>query len=169
MNHSIIIQELERNKITFKGLLYGVAKEEYLWKPEPDKWCLLEILCHLYDEEREDFRARVNQVLIDPKFSLSSINPVGWVTERKYIEKNYDEVLNKFLEERTHSVNWLKSLESPAWKNTHIHPKLGAMSAEMILSNWLAHDYLHFRQIISVKFHYLKQRTGEELSYVGSW
>lgn len=28
--------------------------------PAPEKWCLLEIVFHLYDEEREEFRARVN-------------------------------------------------------------------------------------------------------------
>jgi uncharacterized protein YutE (UPF0331/DUF86 family) len=43
------------------------------------------------------------------------------------------------------------------------------LSAKMIFKNWLAHDYLHIRQIIRLKFEYLKGFTGENLSYAGDW
>ena len=35
--------------------------------------------------------------------------------------------------------------------------------------NWLAHDYLHIRQIIRLKFAYLQQLSKEDLSYAGNW
>ncbi len=56
MNTKYIIDELKRNKIVFKDILEGLKKEVYLWKPNPEKWCVLEVVCHLYDEEREIFR-----------------------------------------------------------------------------------------------------------------
>jgi hypothetical protein len=43
------------------------------------------------------------------------------------------------------------------------------MSAGMLLANWLAHDYLHFRQITKLKYDYIKYRTGEDLAYAGTW
>jgi hypothetical protein len=43
------------------------------------------------------------------------------------------------------------------------------MTAMLFLSNWLAHDYLHIRQIIKLKFDYLEKMTGEGLSYAGDW
>jgi hypothetical protein len=43
------------------------------------------------------------------------------------------------------------------------------MSAEMFLANWLAHDFLHVRQIIATRFHYLSHTTGESLGYAGNW
>ena len=169
MNHAAIIKELSGNHEVFKSLLNGTSKEEYLWKPDISKWCLLEIVCHLYDEEQLDFRYRVKHVLETSEQAMPSINPQGWVKEKKYIEQNYHETLKKFLEERKQSIQWLQSLSSPKWKNIHQHPKLGEMSAEMILSNWLAHDYLHFRQIISIKYHYLQHQSGESLDYAGKW
>jgi len=113
MNSAPVIQELFKNKDVFKELLTGLTEKEYLWKPNPDKWCLLEVLCHLYDEEREDFRARIKHVLEIPAQPLPSIDPPGWVQQREYIKQNYAGKLDMFLKERENSVEWLRSLRSP--------------------------------------------------------
>jgi len=169
MNHTKIIQELDRNQHVFKTLLTDTSEEARLWKPKPEKWCLLEIVCHLYDEEREDFRTRTRHTLETPDISAPPIDPEAWVTQRKYMQRDFSEMLDKFLAERTTSVHWLKSLSHPNWNNTYQHPELGAMSAKMFLSNWIAHDYLHIRQILNLKFEYLKQLSNENLSYAGNW
>lgn len=169
MDHNIIFSELARNKETFKGLLNGIEEPFYRWRTQPEKWNLLDIVCHLYDEEREDFRARVKSVLENPDKPLTPINPVAWVNERQYSEQNYQTKLADFLSEREKSVKWLKSLTSPQWDNQYEHPSLGPMSAQLFLANWLAHDYLHIRQIIRLKFAYLQQRSNEDLSYAGNW
>lgn len=167
--HSYIIKELSQNKNTFKQLLSGISKEEYMWKPQPEKWCLLEIICHLYDEEQFDFKARVKSVLENPDLPAPPIDPSGWVKSKNYIGQNYKDILEKFLEERSKSIGWLNSLVKPNWKNEYIHPSFGAMSAEFFLTNWLAHDYLHFRQITALKYNYLKAVTGIDPIYAGEW
>ena len=163
------IQELSKNRNVFETLLTGLSKEEYLWKQSSAKWCLLEIICHLFDEEREDFRARTKSVLETPSKTLTPFDPMEWVLQRNYIKMDYNTVLTGFLKERRHSVVWLQSLQSPKWENAFLHPKLGSMSANLFLSNWLAHDYLHIRQIIKLKFDYLKEISGEKLNYAGDW
>jgi hypothetical protein len=169
MNHNKIIQELTRNKLVFNELLTGLTDEEFLWKQNPEKWCLLEIICHLYDEEREDFRTRTKQVLESPELLLPKIDPVGWVIERKYLQQNFSEKLKDFLSEREQSVKWLQSLKNPKWENAYNHPKLGKMTAKLILANWLAHDYLHIRQITKLKYDHLKSKSDADLSYAGNW
>jgi len=169
MNYSKIFEELDRNKYIFKGLLEDIDEDEYLWKPNPDKWCLLEIICHLRDEEVEDFRTRVRYVLETPERVLPPIDPANWVKERKYIAQNYKETMIDLIRERERSVNWLQALIDPQWDNEYQHPKIGPLSAKLFLSNWLAHDYLHLRQIVNVKFDYLKSISGEDLNYAGGW
>ena len=169
MNHNKIIQELTRNKLVFNESLTGLTDEEFLWKQNPEKWCLLEIICHLYDEEREDFRTRTKQVLESPELPLPKIDPVGWVIERKYLQRNFSEKLKDFLSEREQSVKWLQSLKNPKWENAYNHPKLGKMTAKLILANWLAHDYLHIRQITKLKYDHLKSKSDADLSYAGNW
>ena len=169
MNYNKIILELSRNQDIFKELLTGLNDEEYLWKSNPEKWCLLEIICHIYDEEREDFRARLRHVLETPTEPLPPIDPAGWVKARSYIAKNFTETMDKFLDERQKSIKWLNSLSDPKWENAYIHPKFGKMTAKMFLSNWVAHDYLHIRQIVKLKFDHLKILTDEKLDYAGDW
>ena len=169
MKHQKIIQELSRNKDIFNGLLKGLSKEEYLWKFDTNKWCLLEIVCHLFDEEREDFRTRTKLVLQDPKLPLPSFDPTDWPQDRAYIQQNYNDKVFSFLNERDQSIDWLQSLKDPQWTNAYQHPKFGAMSASLFLANWLAHDYLHIRQILTLKYKYLEQLSRESLNYAGAW
>lgn len=169
MNPAFIINCLQQNKAVFKALLVNIEQETYLWKPAPDKWCLLEIICHLHDEEREDFRARVKHALETPDQPLLPIDPQGWVTKRQYMEQNYAEMVTNFLKERDSSIEWLNSLGTVEWNSTLFHPDLGAMSAWKFLNNWLAHDYLHIRQINRVKYQFLQSSSRENLSYAGKW
>ena|SRR5579871_3144853 len=169
MNHKEIIARLEANATVFEALLTGLSPEQFLFKPAEDKWCILEVACHLFDEEWEDFRARLKHVLETPDKKLPPIDPTGWVKERNYILQNYDDKVVDFLNEREESVKWLKSLSSPKWKNAYVHPTFGPLSAEMFLANWAAHDYLHFRQITSLKYFHLMETSGQNLNYAGVW
>lgn len=164
-----IIRSLEHNHGIYKEL-FSISQHEFIrWKPAPEKWCLLEIICHLYDEEREDFKARVNHALKQPDKPPVPIDPQGWVTKRKYMAQDYAEMVDKFLKERSSSVEWLRSLKSPEWQNELYHPELGKMSAKKFLVNWLAHDYLHFRQINRLRYQFLQHTSGQDLSYAGKW
>ena len=169
MNHSEMIKELLKNRGVFRDLLSGTEKDQYLWKPEPGKWCLLEVVCHLYDEEREDFRPRLKHTLKTSDLPMPEIDPMAWPKERNYLESDFEGMLDKFLLERLQSGEWLSELKSPEWTNAYLHPKLGLMSAEMFLANWLAHDYLHIRQVVKLKHAFLKTHLKINLSYAGEW
>ncbi len=130
---------------------------------------MLEIICHLYDEEREDFKTRVKNTLISPHLQPPSIDPPGWVTQRKYAEQNYKEKLAAFLTERKSSIKWLKTLNKAPWDNVYEHPVAGRLTAYTFLANWLAHDYHHIRQINRRQYEYLKKESGVSLVYAGEW
>jgi hypothetical protein len=169
MDHLHIINELDRNRTVFESLLSGLKQEEYLWKPSEDKWCLLEVLCHLYDEEREDFKERLNHVLQYPGQPFKPIDPEGWVKARRYQNQGFELMLTRWIMEREGSVAWLRSLQEPVWENAFVHPKFGKMTGNYFLANWLQHDYLHIRQIVRLKYQYLAFQSGQDLSYAGKW
>lgn len=168
MDHNFIIESLFQNRETFRSLLENIRKDEYRWRPAEDKWCLLEIVCHLYDEEIRDFGTRVKMVLGGTDF-LPPSNPLAWVKENKYMEQDYEEMLDKFLKERDKTIQWLRSLKDPNWKSSFIHAEYGALTAEFFLANWAAHDYLHFHQISKTRYLYLNHVTGANLAYAGEW
>lgn len=169
MNPSLIIKKLAVNQGVFKHLFTSLSKAEILWRPYPAHWCLLEILCHLHDNEHEDFRVRVQSVLENPTTPFNSIEPSLWIKERNYIQQNFEEKLTEFLQKRSESIKWLKSLKQPTWENIYHHETYGPLTARNLLVNWLAHDNLHIRQITRIKYLYLKECSGEDLGYAGVW
>lgn len=169
MLHNSIIFTLADNRTTFEQMLRDQPREFVYWKPDSERWCLLEIVCHLLDEEVRDFRTRTQHILEHPELPLPGIDPGAWVHNHGYMQQSFDNVLTGFLEERLLSVEWLQSIKAPNWENSHLHPVLGRMSAHKMLTNWLAHDYLHMRQITRLKYDYLAHVTGDSLSYAGEW
>lgn len=85
------------------------------------------------------------------------------------MEQDYNTMVKKFLAEREASITWSKELKNPKWDNSYRLPKLGKITAKHYLDNWLAHDYLHVRQIIKQKFDYFNSQTNENLEYAGIW
>jgi hypothetical protein len=169
MQTDFIVSELERNRLVFLELLIDLPEDLYLWKSAPEKWCLLEIIGHLIDEEVEDFRVRTIHALNHPQIPLQPIDPQNWPQQREYLGKSYQKQLERFSQERIASVDVLRSLQKPDWLRSIDHPNLGVFSAGKFLANWLAHDYLHIRQINRVKYNYFQQICGENLAYAGDW
>jgi hypothetical protein len=63
MEFSNLYQELQNSTEMIRALLVGVAPEEARLKPSAEAWSILEVVCHLYDEEREDFREHLDFIL----------------------------------------------------------------------------------------------------------
>ena len=168
MNHAQIIRRLTKNGSVFRYLVENITNEQARWKPAENKWSILEVVNHLYDEEREDFRARIESTLNGTPWQ--PIDPEGWVTQRKYSERVLAPSLKNFLAERQKSIAWLNALKNPNWQASFSHPKLGAMTAEAFLANWQAHDLLHIRQINALHWEYLAQQVKPlTLEYAGRW
>jgi uncharacterized damage-inducible protein DinB len=147
MNQKDLIQNLEKNGELILKLFTDISEEDAQWKPAPEKWSLLEILNHLCDEEREDFRQRLKLVLENPEKDWPPIDPQSWVSVRGYKDRKLGKSLDVFRNERAASLEWLKSLTSPPWSNERKHPNFGAIKAGDLLASWVAHDLRHIGQI----------------------
>src|SRR6185503_20762805 len=124
MNAEAIVRRLE----AFVEVLPAAARvsmEEARFKPPSGAWSILEVVCHLADEEVDDFRARLGSVLDDPSIALAPIDPEGWARERRYNEKDLGEAVERFVRERRASVEWLRSLRNPDWTRAYVHPRFG--------------------------------------------
>jgi hypothetical protein len=169
MKLSHCIDRLSCNAGVFESLARVGADEQARWKPSPESWSILEVVNHLYDEERDDFRFRLDSLLHHPEKMWSPIDPPGWAVERKYNERELTESLERFLEERRKSVEWLKKLKEPRLENKYNHTQ-GVISAGDLLASWVAHDYLHIRQIARLHWQYLNLISHSyQTAYAGDW
>jgi DinB superfamily len=150
MNTERFIAELGENATRIAGMVDGVSNEEARWKPARDKWSVLEVINHLYDEEREDFRLRLDIMLHRFDEPLSPWDPERLVIERRYNERDIAESLDRFAAERRRSVEWLRGLVAPDWDRTYESPRI-TMTAGDMFASWIVHDWLHLRQLAGLR------------------
>jgi hypothetical protein len=163
------ISQMSDNAQRIRVLTEGVSDDQARWKPDPASWSILEVVNHLRDEEREDFRVLLDLALYRPDEPRPGIDPAGWVTERRYNERDLRESLEDFMTARKESLVWLKGLASPNWGATYDAP-FGRITAGDIFAAWVAHDLLHMRQLVELHWAYTTLLvTPHKVDYAGSW
>ena len=170
MNSEKLVASLRRFGQLLPVQVGGVCEDDACWRPPSQNWSILEIVCHLVDEEREDFPLRLRMTLENPEKRWPSINPELSAVDRNYNEMNLASKVREFCELREASIKWLESLPRPQWETVYQHPHLGSLRAGDILAAWAAHDQLHIRQIAKRMYELIRRDAGEFLvDYAGEW
>ncbi len=147
----------------------GLADEQARWKPTPDDWSILEVICHLADEEREDFRTRVAWALNGGTDPWHPIDPQGWVTSRGYNQRDLAASVADFLAGREASLDWLRGLTKPDWELSYPAP-WGTIRAGDFMAAWVAHDLLHLRQLVELHHAWTSAQAHPfSVEYAGEW
>ena len=169
MRFEIMCQELANGAGAVSNLLTGITPAEARFKPTSETWSVLEVVCHLVDEEREDFRQRLDIMLHRPADPWPPIHPTAWVIERAYNERDYAEMLDEWRAERARSLAWLEGLAAPDWEREVTWP-FGSMRVGDMLAAWVAHDNLHQRQLVELRrARLVKLAEPYDVQYAGDW
>jgi hypothetical protein len=169
MEFDTLYQELRNSTEIINTLLLGISQEEAQYKPTPEAWSILEVTCHLYDTEREDFREHLDFILHRQGEEYHEIAPQAWVKDRQYNEQDFQEMQDKFFSERRKSLQWLKGLADADWDVTYTS-KYGSMTAGEMFCSWVAHDNLHIRQLVELRRARIEKITRPfPIEYAGDW
>jgi hypothetical protein len=163
------IARLAADAQAITALVEATTDAQARWRPGPEDWSILEVICHLADEEREDFRMRLDYTLHRPGAPWPPTDPQGWVTERGYNEHDLASALADFRAERARSIAWLESLAVPDWDSSY-STRFGPLCAGDLLASWVAHDLLHLRQLVELHWAWTNRAVAPyETRYAGEW
>ena len=169
MDKDRLVLQMLKDGERVRKLFQGVSEEQARWKPDPESWSMLEVVGHLLDEEREDFRVRLDYTLHRPGEPWPPIDPGGWVTAREYNRRDPEESLAQFLSEREASIAWLRGLSAPDWEATYDAP-WGPIRAGDVFASWAAHDLLHMRQLLELHWALVTvEMAPYSPDYAGEW
>jgi hypothetical protein len=169
MNLQKAISQLDNQGQGIICLAKGMSQNETRWKPDPQSWSVLEVLNHLVDEEVLDFRCHLEHILHTPNAPWPKIDPEGWVTEKAYNERSLDDTILNFQRERQNSIAWLSTLNTPDWDVFTSLP-YGNLRVGDMLASWLAHDLLHIRQLVELRYALTSNANAPyHLDYAGEW
>ena len=164
---------LARFPAALRALVAVADARDARWKPAPAHWSILEVCCHLLDEEREDFRPRIESTLADPASPWPRLELEGIAERRRYNEQDLEATLAAFTDARAANIAWLDTAlaaRDADFGKAYQHPRFGALHAGMLLASWAAHDALHLRQL-SRRLHDLAARDAGPygVQYAGEW
>jgi hypothetical protein len=163
-----ITRTLASNAQAMRALVESISDAQAEWKPDEATWSMKQVMAHVYNEERMDFRKHLEELLGDPPQPWDSI-PMPWTPVTSCRQALVD-----FLAERESSIAWLNGLGSQNW-GTVQEVRFGeneilSMSAGEVLVSWPEHDILHLRQMIELHHAWNeKQAAPYLLRYAGGW
>ncbi len=172
-----LIDRLEAALPVFPALCRCAGPDARRKPPPTDKhpngaWSVLEIACHMLDEEVDDFRARLRLTIESPGTPWPRIDPEARAVTDRYNERDLSQTLDRWTVERKASITWLRSLPDSVWRMTYQHPKIGPVEAGILLCSWPAHDALHIRQVAKRLFELSEEDAaagGFKVDYAGAW
>lgn len=164
-----LIIQLSKNQQIIASMLSDIPPDFSHFKKDDQSWSPLIIICHLVDEEIEDFRARIQHFSAHPETSPPPIDPEGWVISRAYEQQDFESKLREWLSERSVSLKYLETLNPDDYTKGFDHPHFGRFTVEYLMDNWLAHDILHIRQLTRIRYHYLSAASSHSIEYAGKW
>ena len=145
-----LLNETRRELARFSTLLELLVGEldEATWRarPAPGEWAPVEIVCHLRDEETEDFGARL-RVLLEGGERFEPNDPERLAVERQYQRANPSEALAAFQARRITTLDLLDSVQPDRLLGTAETPSGRRLSGLDLLASWVAHDRLHLQQL----------------------
>ena len=82
INLDEIIRQLTVNAEAIGALMRTIPEEQARWKPNEETWSMVEVMGHVYNEERLDFRKHLKEMFQEPPLpqNLSGSDSAGWRT-----------------------------------------------------------------------------------------
>src|SRR5215813_11121522 len=117
------------------------------WHPAPGEWCAKACIGHIVEAERRGFNGRIRVILSQSDPQLPGWDQQVVERERNDCERSAADLLQEFTAIRTDSVSLVRNLTAADLSRGGTHEKVGYVTVQNLLNEWVHHDRNHFRQL----------------------
>ena len=145
MDPATLAVQFQGNLAALSGLLAEVKAHQWLQRPDPAEWSILQILCHLWRAETEVHQQRLRKILDEDNPFVPSLPPPG-----PDIPECHDdgmEVFERFRAQRRRTMAMLSSLSGEDWRRPARHSIFGLTNLLEMAYFTAQHDRLHITQL----------------------
>ena len=157
------IEILSRTPATVKSLLGNLSEDWTSKNDDSDDWSPFDVVGHFIHGEETDWIPRAKIILA--RGENLTFEPFDRFAQYESSKgKTLSKLLETFADLRQKNLEKLRAmrLTPEQLKLKGIHPELGEVKLEQLLSTWVVHDLTHIRQIVIV----LAKKYAEN---VGVW
>lgn len=148
IDHAVEI--LENTPLVLKTLLGNLSGDWTKSENNKEDWSAFDVVGHYIHAEETDWIPRAEIILKQgANRTFAPFDRYAQFDLSK--DKTLGDLLETFAEKRRESLETLKSwnLNEEQLNLKGIHPELGEVTLENLLSTWVVHDLTHIRQIVA--------------------
>ena len=141
--------------------------DDAAFHPAPGEWCANEIAGHIIEAERRGFAGRIRRFL-----ESDGPDELGWdqdavERERQDCRRDPRELADELEALRTESLVLLRSLRHEQLSRWGTHAKVGRLTVNDLIHEWVHHDRNHARQLMAVTQDRVYPHLGGSRGFVG--
>ncbi len=155
---SDLLERFRRGAELLAMSMTGAAGPELDYVPEPGKWSVRQIICHLSDAELVG-AMRFRQVIAEDNAHLQGYDQDRWASNLDYSRRKASHVVEMFRRIRGENYELLKDLPEDAFARTGLHSERGSMSLLDLLRIYTNHAEKHAVQLRGVRAAYKESRA----------
>jgi hypothetical protein len=131
--------------------LFTGVPDELLRRPErPGKWCMLQVLGHLADQEIIN-AWRLRRIVAEDRPRIEAYDQDRWAVGLGYLDDPWAEVLAELVAVRGRNLRFYRSLPAEALERVGLHAERGEESFGRLLRMTAGHDLAHRRQLARIR------------------
>ena len=131
------------------------------WHPADGEWCVKEVLAHLNLSEADGFAGRIAHILSADEPHLKATGRPDPACGR-----SLEQMLAEFRTQRSRSVELVAGLKPSDLDRAGIHERVGRLTVNDLLHEWVHHDRAHLRQILANVQAYVWPQMGGAQAFV---
>ena len=158
---------LEAMRSAVESELSALPDAALAWHPAAGEWCAKECVGHVVEAERRGFNGRIRTILAESEPDLAGWDQQAVARERNDCQRKLGDLLAEFGALREDSVALVRNLAPADLARGGTHEKVGHVTVENLLHEWLHHDRNHFRQLQANVQAYVWPTMGNCQKFVG--
>jgi hypothetical protein len=151
---------LETSGRAYVNILRSIPPDAAAWRPAPEEWCANECLGHIIEAEKRGFAGRIRIILGEDNPTFLTWSQPEVARARHDCEKPPEELIEEFEPVRRESLEMLRSVRADQLERAGQHPKVGSLTVNDVIHEWVHHDGNHLRQVLANVQAYVWPKMG---------
>ncbi len=135
-----------------EDLLAQFSKNEFDLRPDPERFSLREVICHLSDWE-PIMLTRIKVGVETPGGSIQAFDEGQMAIDHDYATKDPIAQLMQWGTDRAKTIEYVSGLDDSKMAQTVLHPERGLMTVSDLANMIVCHDVYHLEQLSSMRKH----------------
>ncbi|MHB8635381.1 MAG: DinB family protein [Fimbriimonadaceae bacterium] len=139
---------LRCNPIIIERLVGRLPVSAYDERPDPDRFTIREVVCHLADWE-PFFLERLKGAVSTDNFQITAYDEGQLALDNDYAHQDVQDALRRYKTGRDAYVALVATLTDDSLDRPAFHPEQGRLTAGDLINIVVGHDVYHIEQITS--------------------